>query len=397
MYGVILNAKEDTATLEAVMQHGEDDLPQFEEFLPSWISYLGDKTGHDADRLILEAVDLLNDFSLEVQCAEKYAAVHPGLYLNILENGKHMPADDMVAIGLEAMKAIPKKYVIRSKAALETAEYVIAADEEQSLLEKCYFAACESDTSAQNYLRALLNGYGNGKKREELQKLLESFSVDKRDGYLPDEGSFRGYGGSVYFEREENKPDKNMILAIRFLDGQFAKVLDKGLHKSEALGWTGTFMKQGIALFLIYLHEGRWNGKGIVSMAEMAKNAMRFSAMEYRKGACVPAEVDEDDLFSRLFFQWKIMMPMASDLRNRAIKRITALLEKRTAGIMDANRRNYYGECAAYIAALGEVLESMGNPGAKQRLMTSYKDAYPRRSAFREEMRKYGWIDMKRK
>ncbi len=397
LYGVILNAKEDTATLEAVMQHGEDDLPQFEEFLPSWISYLGDKTGHDADRLILEAVDLLNDFSLEVQCAEKYAAVHPGLYLNILENGKHMPADDMVAIGLEAMKAIPKKYVIRSKAALETAEYVIAADEEQSLLEKCYFAACESDTSAQNYLRALLNGYGNGKKREELQKLLESFSVDKRDGYLPDEGSFRGYGGSVYFEREENKPDKNMILAIRFLDGQFAKVLDKGLHKSEALGWTGTFMKQGIALFLIYLHEGRWNGKGIVSMAEMAKNAMRFSAMEYRKGACVPAEVDEDDLFSRLFFQWKIMMPMASDLRNRAIKRITALLEKRTAGIMDANRRNYYGECAAYIAALGEVLESMGNPGAKQRLMTSYKDAYPRRSAFREEMRKYGWIDMKRK
>ncbi len=397
LYGVILNAKEDTATLEAVMQHGEEDLPELEEFLPSWVTYLGDKTGHDADRLMLEAVDLLNDLSLEVQCAEKYAAVHPGLYLNILENGKHMPADDMAAIGLEAMKAIPKKYVMRSKAALKTAEYVIAADEEQSLLEKCYFAACESDTSAQNYLRALLNGYGNGKKREELQKLLESFSVDKRDGYLPDEGSFRGYGGSVYFEREENKPDKNMILAIRFLDGQFAKVLDKGLHKSEALGWTGTFMKQGIALFLIYLHEGRWNGKGIVSMAEMAKNAMRFSAMEYRKGACVPAEVDEDDLFSRLFFQWKIMMPMASDLRNRAIKRITALLEKRTAGIMDANRRNYYGECAAYIAALGEVLESMGNPGAKQRLMTSYKDAYPRRSAFREEMRKYGWIDMKRK
>ena len=112
--------------------------------LPSWISYLGDKTGHDADRLILEAVDLLNDFSLEVQCAEKYAAVHPGLYLNILENGKHMPADDMVAIGLEAMKAIPKKYVIRSKAALETAEYVIAADEEQSLFPRAtsQVAAC---------------------------------------------------------------------------------------------------------------------------------------------------------------------------------------------------------------------------------------------------------------
>ena len=290
LYGVILNAKEDTATLEAVMQHGEEDLPELEEFLPSWITYLGDKTGHDADRLMLEAVDLLNDLSLEVQCAEKYAAVHPGLYLNILENGKHMPADDMAAIGLEAMKAIPKKYVMRSKAALKTAEYVIAADEKQSLLEKCYFAACESDTSAQNYLRALLNGYGNGKKREELQKLLASFPMYKSNNYLLDERSFRGYGGSEYFEREENKPNNNMILMLRFLDGQFAEVLDKGLHKSEALGWTGSFMKQGIALFLLCLYEGQWNGSGIAAMAEMAKSAMRFSTEEYRM---VPADLRE--------------------------------------------------------------------------------------------------------
>ena len=35
--------------------------------------------------------------------------------------------------------------------------------------------------------------------------------------------------------------------------------------------------------------------------------------------------------------------------------------------------------------------------GAKQRFMTSYKEMYPRRSASREEMRNYGWIDMKRK
>ncbi len=397
LYGIIVNAKEESITLEAIMQHGDEELPALEEFLSFWIAYLGDKTGHDAERLILEAVSLLNDISLEVQYAEKYADVHPGLYLKILENGKYAMANDMVSIGIKAMKAIPKKYVIRSKAALKTAEYVIAADGEQSLLEKCYFAACESDTSAQNYLRALLNGYGNGKKREELQKLLEPFPVHRSNGYLLDEGSFREYGGSVYFERDENKPNNNMVLMLRFLDGQFAEVLDKGLHKSEALGWTGTFMKQGIALFLIYLHEGRWNGKGIAAMAEMAKNAMRFSAIEYRKGACVPEEMDEDDLFSRLFLQWKSMAPMESDIRGRAVKRITALLEKRTAGIMDANRRNYYGECAAYIAALGEVRESMGEPGAKQRLMTSYKDAYPRRSAFREEMRKYGWIDIKRK
>lgn len=392
LYGIIVNAKKDEITLEAIMQHGDEELPALEDFLPLWTTYLGDKTGHDADRLILEAVNLLNDISLEVQYAEKYAAVHPGLYLDILENGKHMPTSDMVSIGIKAMKTIPKKYIMRSRAALETAEYVIAVDENPALLEKCYFVACESDTSAQNYLRALLNGYGSGKKREELQKILMKLPVHKSNGpFGMCERSFS------YSEREENTPDSNMVLLLRFLDGQFADVLDKGLNRSEALGWTGTFMKQGIALFLLCLYEGKWNGKGIAAMAETVKSAMRFSAQEYRKGISGLEGMSENDLFCQLFLQWKAMAQMASDIRNRAVKRITGLLEKRTAGIMDANRRNYYGECAAYIAALGEVRESMGEVGAKQRLMTSYKDAYPRRSAFREEMRHYGWIDTKRK
>ena len=105
--------------------------------------------------------------------------------------------------------------------------------------------------------------------------------------------------------------------------------------------------------------------------------------------------MSEKDLFCQLFVKWKSMVQMEADIRNRAGKRITELMEKRTEGIMNANRRNYYGECAAYIAALGEVRESMGELGAKQSLMTSYKNVYPRRSAFREEMRRFGWRDFK--
>lgn len=392
LYGVIVNGKKDEITLEAIMQHGDEELPAFEEFLPCWIAYLGGRTGHDADRLILEAAGLLNDVFLEISYAEKYAAVHPGLYLNILENGKCASVKDMVSIGIKAMNTIPKKYIVRSRAALKTAEYVIAANGEMSLLDKCYFAAYESDTSALNYLRVRLNGCENEAKRIELQKIFMKSPAHKSNDSF---GMYvRSYSAS---EREENRPDSNTVFLLRFLDGQFADVLDKGLNKSEALGWTGTFMKQGIALYLLYLYEGQWIGKGINAMSKIAKDAMRFSAEEYRKGSHGLEGIGENDLFCQLFLKWKSMVQMEPDIRNHAIKRITALLEKRTEGIMAANRRNYYGECAAYIAALGEVRESMGEMGAKQRLMTSYKDKYSRRSAFRDEMRKYGWLDIKRK
>ena len=79
------------------------------------------------------------------------------------------------------------------------------------------------------------------------------------------------------------------------------------------------------------------------------------------------------------------------------MEKLAHLIQKRTEGIMSANRRNYYGECAKFIAALGEVMESNGDKGAKQRLMNTYKDKYSRRSAFRAEMRAYGWIDIKAK
>ena len=287
---------------------------------------------------------------------------------------------------------------MRSRIALKTAEYVIAAGGELSLLEKCYFAAFESDTSALNYLRVLLNGCESEEKKEELRKIFMKFS-DAKDGtyFVLNDFEVRPPYGYPQFEREVNKPDSNMILLLRFLDGQFAYVLDKGLNKSKALGWTGTFMKQGIALYLLYLHEGQWNDKGIAAMAKMVKNAMRFSAEEYKKGTYGLDGISESDLFCQLFLQWKSMVQMESDVRERTLKRISVLLEKRTEGIMSANRRNYYWECAAYIAALGEVRESMGEIGAKQRLMTLYRDKYTRRSAFREEMRSYGWIDTKRK
>lgn len=390
LYEIMGGIGKGKVTLEALMQHGDEGLLDFDRFLQDWIAYLGGRTEEKADGLIGEAVDLLNDASYAVQYAETYAEVHPRLFLKILENKGCADAGKMVSIGMKAMDRIPANYMIRSRVALKTAEYVIEADEDEALLKKCCFAAYESDTTAMNYLRVLLNGYHSEENREKLRSVFKRFyaNPNKEGLYFQEYSSDK----QLLFERKENSPVLNQVLALRFLDGQFEYVLNQGLNQESALGWTGTFTKQGIALFLLYLHSGLWNGSGIAAMAARVKETLDFSASEYRKGVCGSEETGENEVFYQVFSEWKKLTPMSPEIREATVKRITRLLEKRTEGIMAANRRNYYGECAAYIAALGEVMESMGEPLAKQRLMTSYKNQYFRRSAFRKELKHYGWI-----
>ena len=79
---------------------------------------------------------------------------------------------------------------------------------------------------------------------------------------------------------------------------------------------------------------------------------MGFSIKTYQQGVLEIFCEEEHDLFYSVFSKWKSITVMEPDIKAKAIKRIKGLLEKRTEGIMNANRRNYYGECAAYIAAL---------------------------------------------
>ena len=72
------------------------------------------------------------------------------------------------------------------------------------------------------------------------------------------------------------------------------------------------------------------------------------------------------------------------------MERLTALTELRTNLIVSEQKRGYYNECASYIAALGEVLESHGQNGSKQALLSAYKSKYPRHSAFIRELKNYG-------
>lgn len=305
------------------------------------------------------------------------------MYKEIL-NDSTISAKNAVIIGEDGMKRIARNLCVRSDVALQTAEFALVEGKDAEFMEWCYVEAFASRTNAVNYLRAFFNSTDKEKCNKKLELIVGQYNCRKNSAW--------NNGNAGLPELAENIPEKNMLYVIQFLDGQFMEVLRKGVGEKSSLGWTGTFMKEGLALFLLYLHDGKELQQGSRSMLELTKHAFEFRLEEYKKGQNIKVEKTENEYFYKLFLNWKDTTKIENSDRKKILDHIDNLMKKRVEAIMGANRRNYYGECAAYIAAIGEVKEKLGEKNAKQIYMSHYADMYTRRSAFKSELKSYGWI-----
>ena len=147
-------------------------------------------------------------------------------------------------------------------------------------------------------------------------------------------------------------------------------------------GICSTFMKEGLALFLLLLYKEKTLPKGLDSMLRRVVSGCGFRTDTFFEGIVLCKGKNECELFWELFCKWKDESDISEEGYSEWMDMIERYISVRTAGIMDANHRNYYGECAAYIAAYGEVCESRGIVGAKADIMEKYKVKYSRRRAF---------------
>ena len=368
--------------LADIMQMGKDELPEFDEFLTKWIAYLGQKKVKLAEDLLKEAQSFVQDDTVLLDNARKYAEEHPVLYKQLLEmNLESDKNEEMYQIGMEALHKIPVSYTVRSDIALLTAVFAQKSQEKEKA-ERCWVEAFRSDSTVVNYLRIrLLSGDWRAYQPEinaVIEKAYEAASQrENRNIY------------HEHFERE-NYLHKNAYCTLLFFEGQFEKMHAVGMNEKEGLGWSTTFMKQGLALMMLLLYYGEELPAGLKSMQSIAYSACGFNAEEYYKGTTETNMESGKVLFSKLYDSWKKKISLSEDEISLWIDRIEKWIELRVRGIMENNRRNYYGECAAFIAAFGEVRESLGKPNAKAAIMNQYRSEYARRSAFHRELRAYG-------
>lgn len=365
--------------IEDILQSGNDELPQFNEFLTLWISYLGVEKGIYAEKLLKEAQMLLQDEDILLENARKFVDVHPVLYEQLLSMKLVSYEDDKILeIGKEALNNINCSYIIRSDIALLTAEYAYKLNDYNEV-ERCWLEAFHSNSTIINYLRIRIRSRDWSQYVEDAKLIYERIYKETNNSYVYNRDAQR-----------ENSLHKKEYCVMLFFDEQFDRLLTIGMNEKKALGWSATFMKEGLALILLLLYKGMELTKGLKSMLSIAASVCGFKTTEYCRGTGNCIELNDNDMFWNLFNQWKDNTQISEIESKEWLDRIDKWISLRVSGIMDSNRRNYYGECASYIAAFGEVQESLGIASAKFRIMEKYRSDYSRRSAFHQELRAYG-------
>lgn len=389
LYIMIQNAKVRDISLETVMQCGEE-LPELQEFLPKWMEHLGKQSSYIAQVLLNEAINLTNNPDDLLKSARAYYEQHPGLYRKyIFENQNKLRCDELIAVGREALEKINKKYLVRSEIALQLASITLSDNGKVTDdVERYWLEAFRSDSRVVNYLRMMIECCDFSVWKEELQKINHS--------HLKQSKGVNYYGYTNSTDLRENTPDYNQVYLIEMLNGEYQSVRERGMNYKDALGWSVSFMKNGLAAFLVLFYNGENLTEGIKAMLTRIVFSISFSAEEYGKGTLKKQNANDYELLWECFKQSKVQNPIPEKEQQSYLKWIEQLVKKRVDGIMEGNHRKYYGECAAYIAALGELLESRGTFDGKQNLMLAYKQYYSRRRSFHEELRNYGMKDKKK-
>lgn len=366
--------------VEDMFRMGREQLKGESQFWNDWIEVLSEHNGDMEARLLKEAVLFYKGTEALVDIAEKSYVKHPSLYLSaIQELEKNHDYERIESVADAALDHIGDTLRVRGKVALQAglaAYYRGDLEKAWEYWYQTYF----SDSTVQNYLR--LFGWRNcaltyGIKAKGLLKTRQEC-----DKYIQKNE-----------EMQENIIDRETCIYLKFFAGKFDEIKKSCNNTPNSLGWSSSFIKKGVKLFLLYFYQGLDLGKSTLGIAEefnnefgFANNVKGFNKLE------VIENTKSSNNFWKAFQDWRIYFPIEEAEKKKYLLWLEDLVDKRVKAIVGGKFNNHYGSVAQLASAMGEVKESLGEKGAKQEILLHYKKTFPRHSSFHEALRMQGGI-----
>lgn len=366
--------------IEDMFYVGRENLTGIEQFWEDWIALLKTKSGDTEGRLLKEAVLHREGVEGIVKMADENCQTHPALYLAAIE--EYEKTHDYAAIervGEKALEKIDSRLTVRSKAALRAAYASSYLRHEEKVMRFCWEAFC-SDSTDRNFLRL----FGTKEMAEQYGMRGEEVFHGRIKGNLD-----RGWGNT---ELCQNILGDDQYYTLKFYTGDFASVKQASKNPKGSLGWSGSFIRCGIRLILLYLYDKPLPSK---AAAELARNVGFGNSteschiMDFELGIIEESRRLGVSTFWNYFQRWKGYFQMDDDEKRTYFKWAERIVYSRADVIVGGQHRGHYRDVAMLLAVTAEIKENLEEKGAKQEIFAEYKKKFPRHSSFQAEMKSF--------
>ena len=366
--------------VEDMFHVGRENLTGAEQFWRDWIQLLKTKNGDTESRLLKEAVLYTDGLQGLVKMADENYGIHPSLYLEAMnEYDKRHDYSEMEKTGERAISKIERNLVIRGKIALKAAYSASFLNHKDKVMFFCW-EAFQSDSTERNLLRlfgtkemAELYGIRGG-------EILKSNIKASSDRYARES------------ELCKNVIDSKEYDTLSFYTGDFKTTKAATKNPQGSLGWSGSYVGEGIRLFLLYLFEKTLPSKA----ATVVANAIGFedyttleNNMNFENEIIEESRKYKTSIFWNYFQRWKQYYPMSQEERKGYLSWVKKIVYSRADAIVGGQHRGQYADVAVLIAMTAEIKEQMGEVGARRKVFEDYKRKFPRHSSFQAEMKNY--------
>ena len=366
--------------MEEIFHVGREALKDQKQFWEDWIVLLKNKQGDIAGRLLKDAVLYSQGIDGLVHIADESAAVHPSPYLAAMDvYGKAQDYEKIEKTGEKVLEKVNRQLKIRAEICLKAAYASFRLGHEEKMMKFCWECFC-SESTEKNFLRLF------GTKEMAAQYGMRGKEVLKNRIRGNCENDIRNT------ELHRNIIDGYSYYFLSFYMGDFISVKSASKNPAGSLGWSSSFIRYGIRLFLLYLYSKSLPSKAAGSIA----NYVGFPDMKdadcvmgFEQEIIEESQLHKVSVFWNYFQRWKAYYPIEQAEKKSILSWAEKTVYSRADAIVSGKHRNQYAEVAVLLAMVGEIKEDMGTARAREEIFAEYKRKYPRHSSFQKEMKYY--------